>query len=90
MRNFLIGIVAVLAGHAVVLAAARFLEGADPIISFTPIAFLLLGAIQLIYVLPLLGYGLWRRRALAGGVGLAAALTVAFSLLGFFDGSALG
>ena len=65
------------------LVAARVLEGEDAILSFTAVAVILLGLVQLVYVLPLLIYGLWRRRALAAGAGAAAVLTMAFSLLGF-------
>ncbi len=84
MRDALIGVVAVALGHAAVLVGARVLEGDDAILSFTAVALILLGLVQLVYVRPLLVYGLWRRRALAAGAGAAALLTMAFSLLGFF------
>ncbi len=48
----------VLLGHAVVFAAVRAFAGPDPVLSFTAVAALLLGLVQLAYVLPLLVYGL--------------------------------
>ena len=83
MRDVLVGAGAVLLGHVVVFAAVRAFEGPDPVLSFTAVAAVLLGLVQLVYVLPLLAYGLWRRRGLAAGSAIMAALTVAFSLTGF-------
>ena len=83
MRDALIGAGAVLLGHAVVFAAVRAFEGPDPVLSFTAVAAVLLGLVQVAYVLPLLVYGLWRRRGVAAGAGALAAVTAGLSLLGF-------
>ena len=83
VRDILIGAAAVLLGHAVVLVAVKTIEGNDAILSFTAVAAILLGLVQLVYVLPLLIYGLWRRRGVAAGAGGIAAITAAFSLYGF-------
>ena len=74
---------AVLLGHVVVLAAVKLFEGHDAVLSFTAVAANLLGLVQLVYVLPLLFYGLWRRRGVAAGAGGVAVITAGFSLLGF-------
>ena len=81
--DVLVGAGALLLGHVVVFAAVRAVEGPDPVLSFTAVAAVLLGLVQLVYVLPLLSYGLWRRRGVAAGVGVVAAATAGFSLLGF-------
>ncbi len=81
--DVLVGAGAVLLGHVVVFAAVWAFEGPDPVLSFTTVAAVLLGLVQLVYVLPLLAYGLWRRRWLAAGAGGVAAVTAGFSLLGF-------
>ncbi len=83
MRDVLVGAAAVLLGHAVVFAAVRAFESPDPILSFTAVVAVLLGLIQVVYVLPLMAYGLWRRRGLAAGAVGVAAVTAGFSLLGF-------
>ncbi len=83
MRDAVAGAAAVLLGHAVVLVGVRLYEGTDALLSYSTLAVILLGLIQLVYVLPLLAYGLWRRRGLAVGSAAMAALTVAFSLTGF-------
>ncbi len=83
VRNILIGATAVLLGHAAVLMAVKIFEGYDAVLSFTAVAVILLGLVQLIYVLPLLIYGLWRRRGVAAGAGGIAAITAGFSLFGF-------
>jgi membrane protein YdbS with pleckstrin-like domain len=84
MREAILGAGLVLLGHAVVLTAVGLYEGAHAPLSYSTLALVLLGLIQLVYVLPLLAYGLWRRRPLAAGAGAMAVLTVAFSLTGFY------
>ena len=81
-RDMFIGAGAVLLGHAFVLAAGKVIDGPDPVIYYSAIAVVLLGAIQLVYVVPLVGYGLWRRRSFALGAGMVAAVTVIFSTVG--------
>ncbi len=81
-RGVLIGAAAALAGHAIMLAAGKVLDGSDPVIYYSAIIVVLLGAIQLVYVIPLIAYGLWRRRSFALGAGAVAALTVVFSTVG--------
>ena len=81
-RDVLFGALAVLIGHAFVLAAGKLVDGPDPVIYYSAISVLLLGVIQLVYVIPLLGYGLWRRRSFAIGTAGMAAGTLIFSAVG--------
>ena len=83
MRDVLIGAGAVLLGHAVVLVAVKIFEGHDAVLSYTAVAAILLGLVQLASVLPPLVYGLRRRRGVAAGAGGVAAITADFSLFGF-------
>ena len=78
----LVGAAAVLVGHAVVVSAGVLLDGPDPVIYYSAIVVLTIGAIQLVYVIPLLAYGLWRRRSLAVGTAAVAVATVAFTAVG--------
>ena len=81
-RDVLIGAGAVLLGHALVLVVGKVIDGPDPVIYYSAIAVLLLGAIQLVYVIPLVAYGLWRRRPFALGAGTVAPATVVFTVVG--------
>lgn len=78
----LVGAAVVLVGHAVVVWAGSLLDGPDPVIYYSAIVVLMIGAIQLVYVIPLLAYGLWRRRYLAVGAATVAVATVAFTAVG--------
>ena len=82
MRDAFWGVAAVLVGHGLVLLAGYAADGSDPVIYFSAAAIVLLGVIQILYVVPLLIYGLWRRRRFAIGVGVTAVLTVAFTAVG--------
>jgi len=81
-RDLVLGAAAVLLGHAVVLASGPLIDGPDPAIYYSAIVVLLLGAIQLVYVIPLMAYGLWRRKSFAIGAGTVAAATLVFSAIG--------
>ncbi|MEE8262395.1 MAG: hypothetical protein V3U60_13720 [Gammaproteobacteria bacterium] len=81
-REILIGAGAVLLGHALVLVTAHLIEGADPVLSFSILAVLFLGIVQLVYVIPLIVYGLWRRKRVAIGAGIVAVLTGLSSVIG--------
>lgn len=81
-RDILVGAGAVLLGHALVLVTAHLTEGADPVLYFSTLAVLFLGIIQLVYVIPLIVYGLWRRKHVAIGAGIVAVLTGLSSVVG--------
>lgn len=81
-RDIFFGGCAVLIGHALVLTAGIVIDGRDPVIYYSAIAVVLLGAMQLVYVMPLVAYGLWRRRPFALGAGIVAAATALFSTAG--------
>lgn len=80
--GILIGAGAVLSGHALVLITTRLIEGEDPVLSFSVLAVLFLGIIQLVYVIPLIVYGLWRYKGVAIGAGIVSVLTVVSSVTG--------
>ncbi len=81
-REILIGAGAVLLGHTLVLIITRLIEGEDPVLSFSVLAVLFLGIIQLVYVIPLIVYGLWRHKGVAIGAGMIAVLTALSSVVG--------
>lgn len=81
-REILIGAGAVLLGHTLVLIITRLIEGEDPVLSFSVLAVLFLGIIQLVYVIPLIVYGLWRHKWVAIGAGMIAVLTALSSVVG--------
>ena len=81
-RDILLGAAAVLSGHAVVLATGPLIDGPDPAIYYSAIIVLLLGAVQLVYVIPLVAYGLWRRKPFAIGAGTVASATLVFTAIG--------
>lgn len=83
-HDIIIGAGAVLLGHVIVLLVVHMIEGPDPVLHFSVLAVLFLGIIQLVYVIPLIVYGLWRRKRLAIGAGIVAVLTGVFSSVGFF------
>ena len=81
-RAGLIGAGAVVSGHALVLMTARVIDGEQPVISYFVLSVLFLGVIQLVYVIPLVAYGLWRSRNIAIGAGAAGVLTLLFTIAG--------
>lgn len=81
-RAILIGAGVVVLGHALVLIIARLIEGEDPVLSYSILAVLFLGVIQLVYVIPVVVYGIWRNRGVAIGAGSIGVLTLLFSAVG--------
>ena len=81
-RGIVIGAGAVLIGHVMVVIGARVIDGEDPVISYYILSLLFLGVIQLVYVIPIFVYGIWRSRGLAVGAGSAGVLTILLSFVG--------
>ncbi len=81
-RAGLTGAGAVVLGHALVLMTARVIDGGEPVISYFVLSVLFLGVIQLVYVIPLVAYGLWRSRHLAVGAGSVGMLTLLSTVVG--------
>ncbi len=81
-RAGLTGAGAVVLGHALVLMTARVIDGGEPVISYFVLSVLFLGVIQLVYVIPLVAYGLWRKRDIAIGAGASGVLTLLFTIAG--------
>ena len=83
-RAGLTGAGAVVLGHALVLMTARVIDGEEPVISYFVLSVLFLGVIQLVYLIPIVAYGLWRNRGLAvgaGSIGIITLLSTAVGLL---------
>ncbi len=81
-RGIAIGVGAVLIGHVLVLVTARVIDGEDPAISYYILSLLFLGVIQLVYVIPVVVYGIWRNGGLAVGAGSVGVLTLLWSAVG--------
>lgn len=81
-RGILIGAGAVLIGHVLVVVTARVIDGEDPVISYYILSLLFLGVIQLVYVVPIVVYGIWRNSGLAVGAGSVGVMTLLGSAVG--------
>jgi hypothetical protein len=69
---------------ALVIVVARALDPGAPVIFISNLAAVFIGAIQLVYGVPLIVWQRRRRPALAGGIGLGMALVLALNVIALF------